>query len=414
LAIHIPVYVDGGRTLIEMSWQKDLLLARDWLARPFGQLTLLCPSLPLHVSNVERRRLVSIGENEGVRVVPSFDVRCRTREFWLKQRRQWMRDVRRELKCAKVIHCSADGVYRPLWYLAHMAAVKKGITTVLVGPDMDPHLTEPSNLKGSLVCKTFDLLMKRAALHADLVLLKEGAVHTRYAPFAQNTKGFCQSMHRTEDVIQEDCLEERLTTLKHNRPLRAIYAGRFVRRKGLHDAICAIACAKKKGVMVEYHLFGSGPEESALKRQAAELGVSSLVQFHGFVEYGPGFIKELGRYDLLLFLPTEEDTPRMLYDAMAAGLPLVGSRISFLQHRVETDGIGILVGVGDSSVAGDELCRLSAERAKLTAFSRAAAAAGLRHSIEHWYRLRAAWTQEAAQREPPAIQAVAAMSQARP
>ena len=32
MVTHIPVYVDGERYLIDMSWQRDLMLARDWLA----------------------------------------------------------------------------------------------------------------------------------------------------------------------------------------------------------------------------------------------------------------------------------------------------------------------------------------------------------------------------------------------
>src|SRR5262252_9449601 len=118
LVIHIPVFVEGNRTFTDISWQRDVLLARDWLAPPFGQLTLLCPSLPVQEVNETTLKLVPIGEQDDVRGVPSFDLRCRTRQFWVKERRQWMNDVRRELRSARVIHCSAGDVFRPLWYLA--------------------------------------------------------------------------------------------------------------------------------------------------------------------------------------------------------------------------------------------------------------------------------------------------------
>lgn len=404
LATHIPVYVDGGRTFTEISWQRDILLARDWLAPPFGQLTLLCPSLPLNASDGKTPPLVPIGEQDGVRVIPSFDLRCRARQFWLVQRRQWMADVRHELHSAKVIHCSASDVFRPLWYLAHMAGVKSHATTVLVAPDSDPHLIQLGNLKGQLVCMVFDQLLKHAAQNADLMLLKEGAVHTRYARFARNGKPFCHSMHRSQDVIEEKRLEERLATLERDRPLKAVYAGRFIAQKGMLDAIEAIACAKRKGVMVEYHFWGSGPEEATMRRQVAELGVVDLVHFHGFVEYSPQFISQLAEYDLLLFMPRVEETARVLYDAMAAGLPLLGTRIPFHAHRVAADGIGVLVDVGNSALAGDQLCRLNANRSQLIALSRAAAAAGRRHAVEQWYQRRVEWTQQAAHRQTPAIQ----------
>jgi glycosyltransferase involved in cell wall biosynthesis len=408
LATHIPVYVEGNRTFTDINWQRDLLLARDWLAPPFGQLTLLCPSLPLAAADGRSDHLVPIGGQDGVRVVPSFDLRCRIRHFWSNQRHQWMADVRRELKSAKIVHCSAVGVFQPLWYLTLMAAVKSHVPTVLVGPDMDPHLTEARNLEGRLVCATFDQLMKRAARRAALVLLKEGAVYDRYARYSSNANSFCHSFYRSEDVIEEARLETRLQSLDSGRPLKAVYAGRFVARKGIADAINAIACARKKRVLVEYHLFGSGPEDASVRRQAADLGIMDLMHFHGFVEYGPEFIRRLADYDLLLFLPTEEDTPRMLYDSMAAGLPLVGSRIPFLSHRMAAEKSGLLVDVGDSPRAAEGLCRLNSDRMLLGHLSRAARVAGQRHSVDHWYRRRAEWTQQAVHKAQIELQTVMA------
>jgi glycosyltransferase involved in cell wall biosynthesis len=414
LPIHIPVYVDGSQTFTDVSWQRDLILARDWLAPPFGQLTLLSPSLPLVAADCRSDHLVPIGGQDGLRVVPSFDLRCRIRHFWSSQRHQWMADVRRELKSAKIVHCSAVDVFRPIWYLALMAAVKSHVPTVLVGPDMDPHLTEAGNLKGRLVCAAFDQLFKRSASRADLVLLKEGAVYERYARHARNGKAFCHSFYRSADVIDQDRLQARLQSLRSGRPLKAVYAGRFVARKGMADAIRAIGHARKAGVLIEYHLFGSGPEEASMRRQAADLGISDLVHFHGYVEYGPEFIQRLFDYDLLLFLPTEEDTPRMLYDAMAAGLPLVGSRIPFLMHRMAAEKSGLLVNLGDSVRAADELCRLGADRILLGQLSEAARTAGLRHSVDHWYQRRSEWTQEAALRAREAAQLIGAPGQFSP
>jgi glycosyltransferase involved in cell wall biosynthesis len=202
-------------------------------------------------------------------------------------------------------------------------------------------------------------------------------------------------MYSRRDVIGEAGLEARLATLGQNRPLKAVYAGRFQSRKGLHKSIAAIAEARRLGVNVEYHLYGTGPEERSLRQQVTELGLNDAVTFHGFVDYGPKFIDELGAYDLLLFLPIEEDTPRMLYDAMAAGLPLLGSGIPFLRHRVESDRMGLTTEVGNSRAAALCLEQLSNETPLLSALSRAA---GLRHSMEEWYRRRAEWTQQALER----------------
>jgi glycosyltransferase involved in cell wall biosynthesis len=263
---------------------------------------------------------------------------------------------------------------------------------------MDPHVTMPTNIKGRLYCMIFEQFMRHAVQDADLVFLKEGLVHDRYARYGKNVKSFCHTMYTQRDVLDEARLEKRLEALRRERPLRAVYAGRFVPRKGLRDSISAIAVARRQGMNVEFHLFGSGPEEISLRRQAADLGVEDLVHFQGFVEYDGQFIARLAAYDLLLFLPTEEDTPRMLYDAMAAGLPVLGSRIPFLEHRVKSDRMGILVDIGDHMAVAGCLRQLQEEPERLKLLSRAALAAGRHHSSEEWYRRRAEWTQQAVER----------------
>lgn len=395
---HIPIYVDGNLFYTDVSWQLDLQLARDWLARSFGGLTLLAPSLPLGKADAQTLQLSRIGGGDGIKVVPSFDLRGRARSFWLRERKVWLADVRRELSNAKVIHTSASDVYRPLAFMAHREAVRSNVCTVLVGPDMDPHLTAPASIRGWGYCMVFDQFMQQAGRTADLVLLKEGVVHERYSQYGKNTKAFCHSMHSNRDVMGEAGLERRLATLGSNRPLRAVYAGRFIARKGLRDAISAIASARRLGANVEFDLFGGGPEEESLRRQVNQLGIAAYVRFRGVADYGKAFLAELSEFDLLLFLPNEEDTPRMLFDAMSAGLPLLGSNIPFLIHRVKVDEMGVLVDIGDHAAAAEHLCRFCKEPEQLKAFSRSARSRGHFHAVEQWYQRRAEWTIQAVER----------------
>ena len=392
IATHIPVHTDGTRHYTDISWQRDLILTRDWLARPYGGLTVLAPSLPLQSNSQENMALVPIGVDDGIRVVPSFDARGRARRFWLRDRHVWNADVRRELVGARMFHTAACDVFRPFTFMAHSAAVRAGVPTVFVGPDMDLHVTLPRTLQGRLQCAVFDRWTRQALQRASLGLLKEGLVYDRYQRYGSNVKAVCHSMHSETDVIDSDRLEQRLQTLNSGRALRAVYAGRFVHRKGLRDAVSAIARARNNGASVELHLYGGGPEEQALRIHAAALGILDRVIFHGVVEYSPAFIQTLAEFDVFLFMPTEEDTPRALFDTMAAGLPLVGTRIPFLETRVAKDRQGVLVEIGDTQAAADQLGSLHRNPELLRTLSRNARGAGLRHSVDQWYRLRAEWT----------------------
>lgn len=81
ITTQIPVFVDGNRYFTDVNWQLDLILTRDWLACHFGGLTVLSPSLPMNAIDSKAMRIVPIGHDDGIRVIPSFDKRCRARDF---------------------------------------------------------------------------------------------------------------------------------------------------------------------------------------------------------------------------------------------------------------------------------------------------------------------------------------------
>ena len=73
---------------------------------------------------------------------------------------------------------------------------------------------------------------------------------------------------------------------------------------------------------------------------------SETVVFEGEVEYGPQLHEKAQALDALLFTPTEEGTPCMVFDGFAAGLPLLTSDIFFLQRRADRDGASVVFPVG--------------------------------------------------------------------
>lgn len=404
LVTHIPIHVTGGRLFLDSGWFPDVLLARDWLARPFGELTLLAPWIPL---DGEQSEYVEITPSTGIRAVPVIDWRCRARTFWTRERAHWITAVRRELAGASVLHTGMDDLYRPVEQLAFLEAHRAGVPTVLVGPDMDPHEVWSgalgqgplrSRVEKRLYLVAHDWALARMLRRADLALLKEGAVHDRYARFAANPKAFCHTMYGVRDVIGEAALEHRLAGLSAGGKLRLVSCGRLVRRKGLLVALDIVERLLRRGLGVELDIIGSGPEEAALRSRIDERRLSSAVRLCGSMAYGPALLQRLGGYDAMLYSPLEEDTPRVLYDGYAAGLPFVGSAIPFARHRVATDGAGVLFPVNDAEEGARMLAGLEADRARLAALSRRARAAGLAHAVEGWYGRRSAWTVEAVER----------------
>jgi hypothetical protein len=95
-----------------------------------------------------------------------------------------------------------------------------------------------------------------------------------------------------------------------------------------------------------------------------------------------------------LFTPIAEDTPRMIFDGYAAGLPLVGYEIAYVLERKQEDG-ATASSERTPLAAAQLLVELDRDRPRLAALSRKARQAAVYHAADAWYRRRADWTNEA-------------------
>ena len=417
MATHIPIYLDGDRTFVDDSWFADLELARRFFAPRFGPVHVIGPSLPIELAQAKHLSEVGRLTTPGLTLHPSIDERTRIRQFWPKAARRWHRDLASLMDEAQVIHASVDDPFRPMQLATLRAGIRAGKTTVVIGFDMDVWEVFEQKLEGMSpvqaqlhVARTaaLDLWMRACVRRASVAMLKEGLVFDRYSKGARNPKAFCHSMHSERHLIDDDAFEPRIGSMLRGRPLRFGYCGRFIERKGLGDAIGVLARARQHGVDASFELIGEGPEREALERLAVELGVGDHVSFAGPFPYGEELHDRLRSLDALLFTPTEEDTPRMVYDAYAAGLPILGTTIPFLRRRAERDGAAILWGIGANAEGAARLMELDADRTRLAKLSTVARAAGAAHTVERWYGRRSEWTADAIDRDGGPARAPAA------
>ncbi len=162
-------------------------------------------------------------------------------------------------------------------------------------------------------------------------------------------------------------------------PLRIVAVGTLHEVKGQAHLIDACQLLVERGVDVTCRFIGDGPDRDALSARIAEHGLAGRVTLAGRMT-SDAVAAELADADVLAApsVPTRggkrEGIPVVLMEAMAAGLPVVASRLSGIPELV-TDGVdGLLVAPGDAVALADALARLAADpalRARLGAAGRA-------------------------------------------
>jgi glycosyltransferase involved in cell wall biosynthesis len=153
-----------------------------------------------------------------------------------------------------------------------------------------------------------------------------------------------------------------------HRELVFLSVGRLVNRlKGFDVALRALASLRTTSNRpFKYRIAGSGPDRDALESLATELGIRDAVEFVGWIEardlptfYGSG--------DVLLHPARSDPFPNVVLEAMACGIPVVGSEAAgSVVDRVQDGVNGFVHRSGDEVSLAAILQRVAARPAMLT------------------------------------------------
>lgn len=409
VTIQVPIYVHGGERLLSTDWRRSLILLRDSFDGRFGRIQVVAPSLDARGLRPDQA-LEPMRDSDEIELFPSFPLNNGLAEFWRHDVRVWYRDIAALIPTADVVHGGFCDVYRPLDYIGILSALRADKPTVFVQDtdqvQQEVELTRsaplPKRMLGRSYAEVYERCVRFGVKHASLSLLKGRALNARYGAYAKNAHNFHDTSYFADEVVSKTRLDERVHSLCHEpRPIRLVYAGRLEKRKGVDHSIDAVARAHRAGARVSFDIIGDGPERAALEQQVASAQLGPVVRFLGRRVYGPGLLSDLATYDALLFTPLAEDTPRMIFDGYAAGLPLLAYGVEYTREREAEDGAARTVAVRDAAALGDLLCGLDRARDQLAKLAKRAHEAAHYHSADAWYRRRAEWTYEAAARYRP-------------
>lgn len=125
------------------------------------------------------------------------------------------------------------------------------------------------------------------------------------------------------------------------------FVGRLVPGKGADVLLRAAPRVLNRYPNSRFVLVGDGPARQELESLASQLGVTDRVLFAGVREDMPQVYRS---FDLLVLPSFCEAMPMCVLEAMAAGKPVIATRVGAVPRLIEEDKTGMLIELGD--VAG--------------------------------------------------------------
>ena len=145
-------------------------------------------------------------------------------------------------------------------------------------------------------------------------------------------------------------------------PVRILFVGRLVERKGIHHLIDAISLLENN-LSVHASVIGEGPMREGLEGRARDAGVADTVEFAGFVD-SDRLARAYAEADIFV-LPAVPDAKGdveglgvVVIEALAHGKAVVASEAGGIVDIVRHEDTGLLVPPGDPGALAAALARL--------------------------------------------------------
>src|SRR5206468_9172461 len=153
--------------------------------------------------------------------------------------------------------------------------------------------------------------------------------------------------------------ERRLLGLPENRPIVAM-TGQVAEVKGIWDFVAAAEMLVTRGADPFFAVLGDdlktgGATRRAMEARVASLGLSDRFKFLGFRKDAPRLVQA---FDVIAVPSHVEPLGNATLEAMAAGRPVVGTRVGGIPEMIVDGETGSLVAASDPPALADAISRV--------------------------------------------------------
>lgn len=232
----------------------------------------------------------------------------------------------------------------PIGYIAYREARRQGKPVLLyVAGDIRSVAREGQKYRGwrrplsELVAYTYTRLTERMARQT-LVFVAGSKLYAWLKPHAKRCVPFLPSLIREDDLSQEPGI-----SLTLGDRITLIYSGRLVPVKGLRYLLEAMRLLDQRGISCHTTFVGEGYQKEELTTLAEDLGLSDRVCFKGYVPFGKPLLDLYREADIYVLPSLSEGVPKVVFEAMACGLPIIATRVGGITDIVKDRKTGLLV-----------------------------------------------------------------------
>lgn len=142
-------------------------------------------------------------------------------------------------------------------------------------------------------------------------------------------------------VSQDDIYYREDTCLGES--IHILYVGSLEKHKGLDYLMIAERKLRDAGYNVHLNLVGTGSQGSILKELTMNLSIHEYVIFHGYIGDHAQLLRVYRKNDIFILPSLSEGMPKVLFEAMASGLPIVAADVGGIPDVIKPGETGLLV-----------------------------------------------------------------------
>ncbi len=127
-----------------------------------------------------------------------------------------------------------------------------------------------------------------------------------------------------------------------------VFCGRLVANKGLQEVLQAVSRLPDVRLLV----IGDGPEKNRAEQMAHSLGIASRVTFTGWLQSNTDVYRAIQSAKVFVMNSRSEGGPRVLFEAMALGMPVITTKVGLAEWVIKDQINGIF-----TDGTAEDLCK---------------------------------------------------------